>query len=53
MLFRSGTYVTFGKVTEGADVVAKIMALHKDGTSPGEGAPSEAVTVKTITITES
>ena len=48
-----GTYVTFGKVTEGADVVAKIMALHKDGTSPGEGAPSETVTVKTITIAES
>jgi cyclophilin family peptidyl-prolyl cis-trans isomerase len=48
-----GTYVTFGKVSEGMDVVKKIMALHKDAASGGgDGAPSTTVTVKTITITE-
>jgi cyclophilin family peptidyl-prolyl cis-trans isomerase len=46
-----GTYTTFGHVTQGMDVLQKIMALHKDsGTQPGEGAPSHDVTVSTVEI---
>jgi len=49
-----GTYVTFGKVTEGMDVLKAIMALHKEDPSSGlGGAPSRDVIVKTVTITES
>lgn len=50
-----GTYVTFGKVTKGADVMKKILALHKDDPKvgqPGEGKPSKLVTVKTVVIVE-
>jgi cyclophilin family peptidyl-prolyl cis-trans isomerase len=47
-----GTYVTFGKVTKGLDVIKKIIGLH-EATSDGLGGkPSRTVTVKTITITE-
>ncbi|MBN2624299.1 MAG: peptidylprolyl isomerase [Acidimicrobiales bacterium] len=49
-----GTYVTFGSVTEGLDVLEAIMALHEDDpTSPLGGGPSRPVTVETVTITES
>lgn len=50
-----GTYVTFGKVSSGMDVVKKILALHKDDPaagSPGEGGPGELVVIERITITE-
>lgn len=50
-----GTYVTFGKVTKGTDVMKKILGLHKDDPkagSPGEGKPSKLVTVKTVVIVE-
>jgi cyclophilin family peptidyl-prolyl cis-trans isomerase len=49
----SGTYVTFGHVSEGLDVLEAILALHEDGASPGEGAPSKTVTVESVTIEES
>jgi cyclophilin family peptidyl-prolyl cis-trans isomerase len=51
-----GTYVTFGKVTKGTDVMKKILALHKDdpaAQSPGEGKPRKLVTIKTVEIVES
>ena len=49
-----GTYVTFGKVKAGLDVVQKILSLNVDNPSSGlGGAPSRPVTIKTVTITES
>ena len=53
-----GTYLKFGKITEGMDVVKQIAALYVPfpDTSPMAGlggGPSEAVVVNTITITES
>jgi cyclophilin family peptidyl-prolyl cis-trans isomerase len=49
-----GTYVVFGKVTQGLDVVQKIIGLHKDDPSSGlGGGPSRVVTVKSVTIKES
>jgi cyclophilin family peptidyl-prolyl cis-trans isomerase len=42
-----GTYVTFGKVTKGLDVLQKIIGLDAGGK------PSHTVTIKTVTITES
>ena len=49
-----GTYVTFGKVSQGLDVVQKILGLHEaDPTSQLGGGPSRVVTVKSVTITES
>jgi cyclophilin family peptidyl-prolyl cis-trans isomerase len=47
-----GTYVTFGKVTKGLDVIKKIIGLHEATTDGLGGKPSRAVTVKTITIAE-
>ena len=52
-----GTYVTFGKVSSGLDVVQKIEGLYQ-ACAPGDskcmgGAPSRVVTVKTVTIKES
>jgi cyclophilin family peptidyl-prolyl cis-trans isomerase len=51
-----GTYVTFGKVTSGLDVVKKIMALHRDDPTsqggPGEGGPSKLVVIEKIEIVE-
>jgi cyclophilin family peptidyl-prolyl cis-trans isomerase len=53
-----GTYVTFGKVTKGTDVMKKILALHKDDPAAvaqgqtGEGKPSKLVTIKTVEIVE-
>lgn len=50
-----GTYLNFGKVTEGLDVLHAILALHVPSSSadPTEGFPSTAVIVNKVTITES
>jgi len=55
----SGTYVTFGKVKEGLDVLKSVLASHVDcpkaaarGASCLGGAPQPPVEVKTITIEE-
>lgn len=49
-----GTYVTFGKVTKGLDVLEAILALNVDDPSSGLGGkPSRPVTVNSVTITES
>ena len=48
-----GTYVTFGNVVEGLDVLESIMGLHQDDpTSPLGGGPSRPVTIESVTITE-
>lgn len=47
-----GTYVTFGKVSKGLDVLKKIIGLHEATTDGLGGKPSRTVTVKTITISE-
>lgn len=47
-----GTYVVFGKVTKGLDITKAILELNSGSGSLG-GAPSRAVTIKSITITES
>ena len=48
-----GTYVTFGKTSEGLDVLKKIIGLNVDAPSSGLGGkPSRTVTVDKITITE-
>ena len=47
-----GTYVTFGKVSQGLDVIKKIIGLHEATTDGLGGKPSRTVTVKSITITE-
>lgn len=48
-----GDYVPFGRVTEGLDVLDRIMAMHVGAGGGAEGAPSRTVTVRSITITES
>jgi peptidyl-prolyl cis-trans isomerase B (cyclophilin B) len=49
-----GTYVTFGTVTQGLDVLQAIMGLHQaDPTSQLGGGPSRPVTIESVTITES
>ena len=52
LLDSQGTYVTFGRVTEGLDVTKAIMALHKADDSGLGGAPSRTVSVNSVTITE-
>ncbi len=47
-----GTYVTFGKVSKGLDVLKKIIALHEPTSNGLGGQPSRTVTVNSITITE-
>ncbi len=47
-----GTYVTFGKVSSGLDVLKKIMALHVDLSNGLGGAPSRIVTINSLTISE-
>ena len=47
-----GTYVTFGKVSKGLDVVKAIQALHEPTTDGLGGKPSRTVTVNSVTITE-
>ena len=49
-----GTYVTFGTVTEGLDVLETILGLHEaDPTSQLGGGPSRTVTIDSVTISES
>ena len=49
-----GTYVKFGKVTSGLDVLKKIMGLHQDDESGlGNGAPNPEVFVESVVIAES
>jgi cyclophilin family peptidyl-prolyl cis-trans isomerase len=52
-----GTYLVFGNVTAGLDIVTSILALHvpcADGDpSCIGGGPSEAITIDKVTITES
>ncbi len=52
LLDGQGTYVTFGHVTKGLDVLKKIIGLHKATSDGMGGKPSHKVTVKTISITE-
>ena len=47
-----GTYVVFGTVTKGQDVLTKIMELHEPDDSGLGGHPSRKVTVTKVTITE-
>jgi cyclophilin family peptidyl-prolyl cis-trans isomerase len=51
LLDSQGTYVTFGKVSEGLDVVKAILALNAGEGDLG-GAPSRTVEIRTVTITE-
>lgn len=49
-----GTYVTFGNVTQGLDVLETIMGLHQDDpTSQLGGGPSRPVTIESVTIAQS
>ena len=52
LLDSQGTYVTFGKVSQGMNVVKGIIALNSGSGDLG-GAPSKAVQIKTVTISES
>jgi cyclophilin family peptidyl-prolyl cis-trans isomerase len=48
-----GTYVTFGRVTEGLDVLQAILATNKDDPASGlGGAPDPPVTVNSVRIEE-
>lgn len=48
-----GTYVVFGQVTEGLEVLEQILASHEDQPdNPLGGAPNPEVTVTTVTVTE-
>jgi len=51
LLDSQGTYVVFGQVIEGQDVLATILSSHQPGGSLG-GAPNPPVTVTQIEITE-
>jgi cyclophilin family peptidyl-prolyl cis-trans isomerase len=51
LLNDQGTYVKFGKVVSGKDVLQKIMAMH-NGPENGSGAPDPIVTVQSVVITE-
>jgi cyclophilin family peptidyl-prolyl cis-trans isomerase len=53
LLDDQGTYVTFGKVTKGLDVVKSIIGLHQADDSGLGGAPSRDVIINSITISES
>jgi cyclophilin family peptidyl-prolyl cis-trans isomerase len=52
LLDSQGTYVNFGKVTSGLDVVKGILALNSGGGDLG-GAPSRTVSINSVTIVES
>ncbi|MEY3806360.1 MAG: hypothetical protein RIR69_1172 [Actinomycetota bacterium] len=52
LLNGQGTYVTFGKVSKGLDVVKAIQALHEPTNDGLGGKPSRTVTVNSVTITE-
>jgi cyclophilin family peptidyl-prolyl cis-trans isomerase len=48
-----GTYVVFGNVTEGLDLVKQILASHEaDPANPLGGAPAEPVVIEQVTIEE-
>jgi cyclophilin family peptidyl-prolyl cis-trans isomerase len=47
------SYAIVGQVTTGLDVLAKINAVPSVATSSNDGAPTEQVTIKKITITSS
>lgn len=47
------SYSLFGQVTEGLDVLAAINAVPSVQTDQNDGAPTEQVTINSITITES
>lgn len=48
-----GTYVTFGRITEGLEVVEAILALNEDDPESGlGGAPSREVVVESVEIVE-
>lgn len=47
-----GTYVVFGRVTEGLDVLEAIIATHVDGAQTGEGAPDPIPVINSITIVQ-
>jgi cyclophilin family peptidyl-prolyl cis-trans isomerase len=51
VLDSQGTYVTFGKITKGLDVVNAILALNSGEGALG-GAPSKPVKIDTLVITE-
>ena len=51
LLDSQGTYVTFGHVSTGLDVVKSILALNSGAGDLG-GAPSTPVQIKTVTISE-
>lgn len=53
LLDDQGTYVTFGKVSKGLDVVKAIIELHEADNSGLGGAPSRDVIIKSVTISES
>jgi len=46
----AGTYVVFGRTTQGLDVLQSISDL---GSMPGSSTPSRPVTIESVTITES
>jgi cyclophilin family peptidyl-prolyl cis-trans isomerase len=51
LLNDQGTYVVFGSVVEGMDVLEAIMETHVDsGTTPGEGVPDPKPVVNTVRI---
>ena len=52
LLDSQGTYVTFGRVSKGIDVVKAILALNSGAGDLG-GAPSRPVKINTVTIQES
>jgi cyclophilin family peptidyl-prolyl cis-trans isomerase len=47
-----GNYVTFGKITQGLNVVKAIQALHQPTDDGLGGKPNRTVTVNSVTITE-
>lgn len=53
LLDGQGTYVTFGRTTEGLDVLENILGLHQDDPTSGlGGGPSREVVVESVEIVE-
>jgi cyclophilin family peptidyl-prolyl cis-trans isomerase len=52
LLDSQGSYIVFGTVTDGLDVLEAILALHQPDDTGLGGAPSREVTVESVTITE-
>jgi peptidyl-prolyl cis-trans isomerase B (cyclophilin B) len=52
LLDAQGTYVTFGKVTQGMDVLQKVLASGKAPNGGTNGAPDPEVTVTSVRIAE-